>query len=106
MVGQGTTYYFKFRTDITRIATAGGYDLNNEFVEIRVVFPKEYSSSNAICSLMQLSNITGTYSAIQVTTSSTPSKSNSIECKRIQNFMSSYLFNKSSATLEDVYLKI
>lgn len=76
VVGQGTTYYLKLRTNIIQLTS--NYDLNQEFVEIRVVFPSQFTSSNAICSLMQLNSITGTYAALQVSTSSTPSKSYSI----------------------------
>lgn len=96
VVGQGTTYYFKLKTNVPTLTAA--YSLDSEFTEIRVVFPKEFYSSNAICSLMQYSTITGTYAAIQVQTSSTPSKSYSIECKKIQNFISSYLYYNSSTS--------
>ena len=76
MAGQGTTYFFKFHTNIAALTST--YDINLENMEIRVVFPPQYSSTNAICSLMQFNSITGTYAAIQIETDSTPSKSFSI----------------------------
>lgn len=72
-------------------------------MEIRVVFPTQYSSSNAICSLMQFNSITGTYAAIQVDTASTPSKSYSIECKKIKNIKSSFIYTDPN---DQLYLKI
>lgn len=104
VVGQGTTYFFKLQTNIAALTSAYNIDLEN--MEIRVIFPYQYSSSNAICSMMQLNNITGTYAAIQVETTSTPSKSYSIECSKIRNIKSSYMYLNPNTSLYELYLKI
>jgi len=52
---------------------------------------------------MQLNTITGTYAAIQVETASTPSKSFSIECKKIRNIKSSFIYANPN---DELYLKI
>lgn len=56
--------------------------------------------------MMQLSNITGTYAAIQVGTTSTPSKSYSIECNKIKNLKSSYMYLNPNTSFYELYLKI
>lgn len=82
------------------LALTPNYDIDLEYVKVKVVFPVDFISSNPICSLMQYNQPTGVYASIQSETKLSPSRSNSIECTKITHIKSKYLYNS------ELYLKI
>ncbi len=97
-VGEGSTFYFKMNTNIVTLTS--NYNIDLEYVKIRIFFPVYFNSSNPKCSLMQYHQPTGVYASIQAETKLSPSRSNSIECTKITQIKSKYSYNN------ELYLKI